>query len=187
MLQRKSEIKKINRKSNLIISNRFLKFHLIESIAFYMVLFILPSFSIMECASGHSFLNYFAVIIFLAQIFIIDLSILKQYVRKETLKLHIEQFYGEQGVTWEYAGAMLSIYSKGFYELCMTQVNLVNTYTNVLFLSLVSKDDTLVTYFILSLTFIAVACAAKLFSFFVILRVVCSSNRKYKELNIQNN
>lgn len=94
--KRNSIVKKINKKSRVFIEDSFLKFHLLENVLFYVVLFSVPMLSVIGCHEGHSSISYVAIGAFMLCIFIIDIVNLRYHINKELLKLSIMKFYGKR-------------------------------------------------------------------------------------------
>ena len=87
MNKRKSTVHMVNRKSQAYIGDRFLKFHLLQNLMFYGVLFSIPSVSVVDCRIGHSFFSYLAIGAFMLIVLAVDATNLRQHIQKEVLKL----------------------------------------------------------------------------------------------------
>ena len=74
-----------------------MKFHLFQNLLFYFIMFTVPTVSVLGCENGHSVLSYAAIACFMLTVFFIDLINLRQYVKKEFLKLELKEFYGNNG------------------------------------------------------------------------------------------
>jgi len=94
--QRNSTVKRINRKSRVFIGDSFLKFHLMENLIFYLVLFTVPAMSVVDCVQGHSSLSYFAIGAYMMSVLVIDIVNLRYHISKELLKLELTSFYGKK-------------------------------------------------------------------------------------------
>lgn len=175
--QRNSLIKKINRKSRLFIEDSFLKFHLLENALFYAVMFSVPMLSVINCTEGHSPLSYFAIGAFMLCIFFIDLINLSTHIKKERLKLSTMNFYGRRKNQKQWF-ELLKIYFMAVCELFLTQLNILDIYTDFMFLTICYIEKELTYYFVLSLCSFVLIMIPKLISFFIILRILCSSRAK---------
>lgn len=103
----------------MFIEDSFLKFHLLENLLFYAVLFSVPISSVIGCTEGHSSISYFAIGTFMLCIFVIDLVNLRYHINKEMLKLSTKKFYGKRALhqrTFE----VLMIYAHAACELFLT-------------------------------------------------------------------
>jgi len=87
--KRNAVVKKVNRKSRVFIGDSFLKFHLMQNFIFYLVLFTVPSMSVIGCIEGHSLLSYFAIGAFMFSVFVVDVINLRYHIKKELLKLEL--------------------------------------------------------------------------------------------------
>ena len=61
-----------------------------------MVLFTIPSISVLGCARGHSVLSYIAIACYMASVFIVDIVNLRYHVHKEKLKLDAKNYFGDK-------------------------------------------------------------------------------------------
>ena len=165
--KRNSIIRRANRKSRVFVGDSFLKFHLLENFFFYMVLFTVPSMSVIGCVEGHSVLSYFAIATFMLAVLLIDIVNLRYHVKKEILKLDLLHFYGAHQ-NEQYLMKKLKIWFEVAFELTVTQLNLFDLYTDFAFMTIVYSEKELGTYFILSLISFIMVMIPKMASFYKI-------------------
>jgi uncharacterized membrane protein len=179
ILSRRFNIKRLNRKSQVFISDRFLKFHLLQSLVFYLVLFVVPSISVIDCQYGHSYISYIALAVFMISVFFIDVVNLRQHIKKELLKLNLKHFYGNQGKR-KYLLNLALIYGSALSELFLTQLNLFDLYTDFAFITMVYKDPKLQVFFMLSMVSFVLTMLPKVYSYFLIGRILIDDHRKFR-------
>lgn len=92
--KKKQVMREVNRKSKKYISDRFLMFHLLQNLMFYLVLFIVPTVSVGGCQEGISPASYIALGSFMLIVMLIDVTNLRQHIIKEKMKLDLKNFYG---------------------------------------------------------------------------------------------
>jgi hypothetical protein len=169
--QRNSQVKRVNRKSRVFISDNFLKFHLVQNLLFYIVLFTIPAMSVINCTEGHSQLSYFVIGVFLLSVFIVDLVNLRYHIRKELLKLELSNFYGKHAKDTRLM-KMLMIYGGAICELFLTQLNLFDLYTDFAFLTIAYTEKDLSVFFVL---------IPKILAFYIIIKILTTSNKKLRK------
>lgn len=76
----------------------------------------------------------------------------------------------------------IMIYGEAALEMFLTQLNIFDIYTDFAFLTIVSKSPDLGIYFVMSLVSFTLTLLPKLYSFILILRIICSNNSKYRYL-----
>jgi hypothetical protein len=109
----------VNKKSKKYISDRFLMFHLVQNLMFYLVLFIVPSVSARGCEIGHSPANYIALFAFMAIVLMIDSVNLRQHIKKEMMKLELKNYYGKNKQRQKLLD-LFKIYIEALFELFLT-------------------------------------------------------------------
>lgn len=67
-----------------------------ENFIFYLVLFTVPSMSVIDCVQGHSTLSFFAIGAFMLSVLIVDIVNLRYHISKELLKMELTSFYGKK-------------------------------------------------------------------------------------------
>jgi hypothetical protein len=172
ILSRRRQVESVNRRSQVFISNRFLKFHLFQNLIFYFVLFTVPSVSIIDCQRGFSFVSYATLASFMGLVGIFDLINMNQYTNKERLKLNLKQVVGESGKK-KYVWDLIVIYVQAIYEMYLTQLNIFDLYTDFCFLTVVYTQPTLRPLFMLSVTSFALSLLPRLVSWILIIRILC--------------
>lgn len=178
MRKRKSAVHLVNRKSQAYVGDSFLKFHLLQNFMFYAVLFTIPSVSVVDCHLGHSFFSYVAIGAFMLIVFAIDVISLRQHVKKELIKLELKNFYG-YNKRRSYLLAYAVIWGEALLELVLTQLNIFDIYTDFAFITIVYQGG-LTLFFTMSLTSFCLTMIPKLYSFSLILQILCSSQQKFK-------
>ena len=178
--QRNSTVKRINRKSRVFIGDSFLKFHLMENLIFYLVLFTVPAMSVVDCVQGHSSLSYFAIGAYMMSVLVIDIVNLRYHISKELLKLELTSFYGKkqaQQQKWK----VFTIYMEAICEALFTQLNLFDLYTDFCFLTIAYSETSLSVYFVFSLCSFVLTMIPKAVSMYYIFSLL--QNKTSKSLN----
>jgi len=70
--------------------------------------------------------------------------------------------------------AVAIIWGEALLELVLTQLNLFDIYSDFAFITIVYKEGGLVLFFALSLTSFTLTMLPKLYSVFIILRILCT-------------
>lgn len=117
--KRNITVKKVHRKSGVFIADSFLKFHLAQNVMFYLVLFTVPSVSVIDCIEGHSILSYFAIAAFMLFVFVVDVVNLRYHINKELLKLELKNYHGKHKMRRKLFD-QLFIYCTALCELFLT-------------------------------------------------------------------
>ena len=176
--KRNITVKKVNRKSGVFIADSFLKFHLAQNVMFYLVLFTVPSVSVIDCIEGHSILSYFAIAAFMLFVFVVDVVNLRYHINKELLKLELKNYHGKHKMRTKLFD-QLFIYCTALCELFLTQLNLFDLYSDFAFLTIAHSQKDLGTFFVLSMTSFVMIMVPKVLSFWLVLKILCmSSNQK---------
>ena len=178
--KRNSQVKRVNRKSRVFISDSFLKFHLVQNLVFYIVLFTIPAMSVINCTEGHSQLSIFAIGAFMLSVFIVDIVNLKYHIKKELLKLELSDFYGKHANETR-VQKLLMIYGGAACELFLTQLNLFDLYTDFAFLTIAYAEKDLSVFFVLSMTSFVLILIPKILSFYIIIKILTSSKKKLRK------
>lgn len=113
-----------------------------------------------------------AIAIFMALVFIIDLVCVRLYVKKELVKLELRNFYGAERDR-NRTKATLGIYMHALTELLLTQLGLFDIYTDYAFITIVASKPELRAFFVLSTISFCLTMLPKLYSFFLVGRVLC--------------
>ena len=177
--KRNAQVRKANRKSGVFVGDSFLKFHLLQQIIFYTVLFTVPSISVMGCTNGHSVLSYIAIACYLASVFIVDFVNLRYHINKERLKLEAKNFFGDKVRNGTYKKDLIFIYAQAACEIFLTQLNLFDLYTDFAFVTIAYSEKELSHLFILSMTSFVLSMIPKAISFYVILKVLTTNEKKW--------
>ena len=95
------------------------------------------------------------------------------------LKQELKNFYGYNSHR-SYLLALAIVWGEALLELFLTQLNLFDIYTDFAFITIVYQEGDLLLFFVMSLTSFSLTMIPKLYSFFLILKILCSRKKKFK-------
>ena len=94
------------------------------------------------------------------------------------MKLELKNFYGYNKKR-SYMLSLAIIWGEALLELFLTQLSIFDIYTDFAFITIVYKGG-LNLFFIMSLTSFSLTMLPKLYSFYLILQIICSRDQKFQ-------
>jgi hypothetical protein len=161
---RYKKAKALRVKGMFYTSRCFLLYHLLLNVVYWAILVVFPNIAFIDCQLGFYSMSHLAIGAYLIMIFMFDLVYLCQYMDRMSMRFELRAFkngeYNRKG-RFRY---MLFAFLESIFEIFMTQLALLDIYTDVCF-AILAYNSGLVEIAAASAIFMALFCIPKLVAY----------------------